>query len=91
MNKILADLIVKTGLFTQCFVETKKIPADVPKEDRAEAGYYYIDDAGLSDEELNTALMAKQTLYLRTIKNILMFIFISSIVTAALVFIWAMI
>lgn len=39
-------------------------------------GYdYIIDDRGLTNEEIGVALLAKQTKFLRTIKNIALFYF----------------
>ena len=49
-------------------------------------GYkYFVDTKGIPDEEINTVLLAKQTLHLKTIKNILVFFFVTWIISALII------
>lgn len=67
-------MLVELKIFDSQFV---KDPKDIDSEKVLRiTGYdYIIDDKGLSQEEINTALLAKQTKFLRTIKNIALFYF----------------
>lgn len=49
-------------------------------------GYKYIVDTdGIPDEEVNTILLAKQTLHLKTIKNILLFFLVTWIFSVLII------
>ena len=74
MNKYIKEMLVELKIFDSQFV---KDPKDIDSEKVLRiTGYdYIIDDKGLSQEEINTALLAKQTKFLRTIKNIALFYF----------------
>ena len=49
-------------------------------------GYsYLLDDKGLTDDEVNTALLALQTKHLETIKNIVLTYFILSLIVGLII------
>lgn len=81
-NLGLKNLLSATGVYEKKFIkqdEVAKYPQEtIIKQD----GYTYtINDRGLTDEEVNTALLAKQTLCLQSIKTMVTVVFVMSIVS----------
>lgn len=68
-------------------LEFIKKDAELPEGDViTNDGYkYVVDTKGIPDEEINTILLAKQTLHLRSIKNILVFFFMTWIISALII------
>ena len=74
MDKYIKEMLVELKIFDSQFVKNLS-EADQDKVLRIGGYNYIIDDKGLTPEEINTALLAKQTKFLRTIKNIALFYF----------------
>jgi len=84
-SKYVKNLVASTGVYNLNSVvsdnEGNFPPGEIIKKD----GYnYMLDEKGLTDEEVNTALLAKQTNYLKTIKNIAVFYLIAGLTSATL-------
>lgn len=73
-SKIVKELVSNAELFHMELV-TPDAEGNIPSgAEQYRDGYYYIlHDNGLTDDEVKIGLLAKQTLYLKTIKNILVF------------------
>lgn len=76
-NTYVKELISQAGVYKSEVIA----PNDTDKYQKEEVQvidgcHCHISDNDIPDEEVNTALLAKQTSYLKTIKNILLFFLI---------------
>lgn len=85
MNGKLKELLLDAGVFSR-YGLTKEEASQIPEGElhHDEGGEYYIHNEGLTNEEINTMLLAKQTLNIKTIKNILVFYLIVSLLAAGI-------
>jgi len=68
MNKYIEGMLIDLEIFNRKYVEA------LENSDESKKIYKcIIDDNGLAPDEIHTALLAKQAMFLRTIKNILLF------------------
>lgn len=65
--------------------ETKVFENDVVIKDEYSGKNYKIETNDMSKEDIIIALLAKQTLYIKTIKNIIKFTFIVSIISIIII------
>lgn len=65
--------------------ETKIFENDVVIKDAYSGKNFKIETNDMSKEDIIIALLAKQTLYIKTIKNIIMFTFIVSIISVIII------
>jgi len=74
MNKYIKEILVELKIYDSKITKNPK-EADPEKVLRIGADYHIIDEKGLTPEEINMLLLAKQTKFIRTIKNIALFYF----------------
>lgn len=87
-NDVLRNLIIKAGILETSYVEPEKVKEYPEDKIIKENGYhYYVNDYNMTYEEFKLALLAKQTIYLKTIKNIIVFNLVASLIAALLVLI----
>lgn len=66
-KKFLIDLLVDAGIYDLEVVHPDQ-EGNVPEGTIEKDGYNYrLDDKGLTDDDVRTSLLAKQTIYIRTI------------------------
>lgn len=89
MNKYLRDMLVDLEVYELEVIKIVEVEEHAPEDVIKKDGYNYIlNDKGLTPEEVNTALLAKQTKFIRTIKNIALFYFWGSIAAAVIYLIY---
>lgn len=83
----LYDLLIKNNVYTQIDVEyTKVFENDIVIEDVSSNRKFKIETNDMPKENVIIALLAKQTLYIKTIKNIILGFAILFIICFALLF-----
>ncbi len=90
---MLRDLLLKAGVLEKKFIEAGEVEK-YPKENiiKEDGGFhYFIDDHEMTNEEIKLALLAKQTVHQKTIKNIVVFNLVTSIVAVVLILIMYMV
>jgi hypothetical protein len=86
-KKFLIDLLVDAGIYDLEVIHPDQ-EGNVSEGTIVKDGYNYrLNDKGLTDEEIRTSLLAKQTIYIRTIKNIAIYFLVFSIIGVLLLFI----
>lgn len=92
MNKHLQKLLYEAGVYELEYVPKEKLP-DYPPDKiiKKDGFYYFIENIDMTEDEAQIALLAKQVKHLSTIKGILLFYFICSLIAVALFFFSAII
>ena len=88
MNQHLKDMLLKLDVFKRFDVPQEQVDQIKPEELRRDVDsgkFFVIYDDGLTPEEIKTMLLAKQTMYIKTIKNIALFYFIISLLGAGVI------
>lgn len=81
-NVELKNLVSATGVFEKRFIKPEEVSTLPPESIIKQDGYtYVINDRGLTESEVNTALLAKQTLHLQSIRTMVTVVFVMSIVS----------
>lgn len=78
MNQELKDMLLHLDIYKRVDVPKEEMDQISPEELRMDfnGNPYFIQDPGLSTEEVNTMLRAQQTLQIKMIKNIVLIFFI---------------
>ena len=89
MKQELKDMLLELGVFKRVEVPNEQTNQVIPEELRRDSygKHYVIDDGGLSNEEINTFLNAKQTMLIRTIHYTLVTFFLFFLIATFLVLI----
>jgi hypothetical protein len=87
MNNKLKYLITETGIFEKRLIKPEE-RATVSEDNIIKLGVYtyIIDDKGMTNEDVKIALMAKQTLNIKAIKNMVRGCLIALIISASVLF-----
>lgn len=85
MNKHLRKLLYEAGIYELEYVPEGKLK-DYPQDKiiKKDGFYYFIEAKDMTEDELKIALLAKQVKHINTIKRILLFYFVCSLIVAAL-------
>ncbi len=87
---MLRDLLLKAGVLEKKFIEAGEVEKYPKEKIVKEEGYHYL-ITEMTNEEIKLALLAKQTIHQKTIKNIVVFNLVTSIVAVVLVLIMYMV
>lgn len=84
MNKRLQKLLYEAGVYELEFVAKEKLQ-DYPSDKiiKKDGLYYFVEAKDMTEDEVKIALLAMQVKHINTIKRILLFYFVCSLIVAA--------